>query len=105
MRSETPFGDRTFAGPLREGRIRGRDRRGRVILCVIMNRFSADERSPSPSAPSITPVVAVVVSYNSTHDLPACLASLEAQRGRTVEIHVVDNASSDGSADLVRRDF
>jgi GT2 family glycosyltransferase len=50
-------------------------------------------------------VIAIVVAYNSAADLPACLASLQAQRGVSVEIHVVDNASSDASAALVRRDF
>ncbi|HEU4335562.1 MAG TPA: glycosyltransferase family 2 protein [Candidatus Eisenbacteria bacterium] len=50
-------------------------------------------------------VIAIVVAYNSAAELPACLASLEAQRGVTVEIHVVDNASSDTSAELVRRNF
>jgi GT2 family glycosyltransferase len=51
------------------------------------------------------PTVAIVVSYNSARDLAPCLASLEAQRGADLEIHVVDNGSSDGSADLVRREF
>jgi GT2 family glycosyltransferase len=62
---------------------------------------SSEERGPS-SPPAVT---AVVVSYNSARDLPACLTSLEGQRGVSLEIHVVDNASSDGSAELVRRDF
>jgi hypothetical protein len=45
------------------------------------------------------------VSYNSAAHLEPCLSSLEAQRGVPVRLHVVDNASSDGSADLVRREF
>ena len=49
--------------------------------------------------------IAVVVSYNSAGDLATCLSSLEAQRGVDVEIHVVDNASTDGSLGLVRREF
>jgi GT2 family glycosyltransferase len=44
----------------------------------------------------------VVVSFNSAAELPACLDSLAAQRGVDVDVHVVDNASSDGSAELVR---
>jgi GT2 family glycosyltransferase len=44
---------------------------------------------------------AIVVSFNSAAELPACLDALAAQRGATVAIHVVDNASSDGSATLV----
>lgn len=47
----------------------------------------------------------VVVSYNSAAHLPACLSALESQEGVNAEIHVVDNASADGSPDLVRRDF
>ncbi|MGE5178987.1 MAG: glycosyltransferase family 2 protein [Bacteroidota bacterium] len=62
--------------------------------------FPTAEPPRSPAA-----VVAIVVSYNSARDLPACLRSLEAQRGVDPKIHVVDNASSDGSADLVRRGF
>jgi len=50
-------------------------------------------------------VISVVVSYNSASHLALCLASLEAQQGAATNIHVVDNASSDQSAELVRRDF
>ncbi|HSQ60510.1 MAG TPA: glycosyltransferase family 2 protein [Acidobacteriota bacterium] len=57
---------------------------------------------PSDAMPR---VIAIVVAFNSAADLPACLASLQEQRGVSVEIHVVDNASSDASAALVRRDF
>src|SRR5439155_203793 len=46
-----------------------------------------------------------VVSYNSASYLPQCLSALERQQGVEADIHVVDNASSDGSADLVRRQF
>jgi N-acetylglucosaminyl-diphospho-decaprenol L-rhamnosyltransferase len=45
----------------------------------------------------------VVVSYNSESELPACLDAIEAQQDVDVELHVVDNASSDASVDLVRR--
>lgn len=47
----------------------------------------------------------IVVSYNSARHLPPCLCAIEAQRGADPQIHVVDNASSDGSAELVRRAF
>ncbi|HEU4726103.1 MAG TPA: glycosyltransferase family 2 protein [Candidatus Eisenbacteria bacterium] len=50
-------------------------------------------------------MVAVVVSYNSAHELPACLASLQAQSAVSTEVHVVDNASHDDSVTLIRRDF
>jgi len=49
-------------------------------------------------------VGAVVVSFNSRQDLPACLGALSAARPRP-QIIVVDNASADGSAELVRDRF
>jgi len=49
--------------------------------------------------------LAVVVSYNSCHELPACLQSLLAQRDVSIELWVVDNASRDTSAALVRERF
>ena len=54
-----------------------------------------------------TPKVAVaVVSWNTRDLLAPCLRSLapEAEAGRA-EVWVVDNASSDGSAEMVRADF
>jgi GT2 family glycosyltransferase len=54
----------------------------------------------------VTPEVSVVVvSYETRDDLAACLAALAAHGGPGVETIVVDNASTDGSADLVARDF
>ena len=47
----------------------------------------------------------IVVSYNSARHLRPCLSSLEAQRDVETQIYVVDNASSDGSSELVRREF
>jgi GT2 family glycosyltransferase len=47
-------------------------------------------------------VTAIVVSWNSGTDLPRCLAALDAQDHPDLEVVVVDNASSDGAADLVR---
>jgi len=46
----------------------------------------------------------VIVNYNTRDLLRACLMSLEAQP-TPVEIIVVDNASPDGSADMVRAEF
>ena len=47
------------------------------------------------------------MSWNARDDLRACLTSLRIGTGRpdTVETVVVDNASSDGSADMVASDF
>jgi GT2 family glycosyltransferase len=50
----------------------------------------------------------IIVSYNVRDFLLACLASLEGWLATTkhrVEVIVIDNASSDGSADSVRRRF
>jgi GT2 family glycosyltransferase len=45
------------------------------------------------------------VNWNGRRHLERCLRALEAQTARAFEVLVVDNASSDGSADLVRRDY
>jgi len=47
----------------------------------------------------------VIVSYNTRELLRNCLRSLRGSQGLTLEIIVVDNASSDGSADMLRKDF
>src|SRR5215211_1268765 len=48
----------------------------------------------------------IVVSYNTREFLGPCLEALPAAlRGLTAETWVVDNASPDGSADLVRAQF
>jgi hypothetical protein len=44
----------------------------------------------------------VIVNYNTRADLSVCLESL---RSVDAEIIVIDNASSDGSADMTRTDF
>lgn len=47
----------------------------------------------------------IVVAYNSRAYLKPCLDSILANMGPDDEVIVVDNASSDGSADLVERDY
>jgi GT2 family glycosyltransferase len=48
----------------------------------------------------------VIVSYNSRHDLDPCLRSLTDHRPRVDhEIVVVDNASTDGTVDYLRRQW
>jgi N-acetylglucosaminyl-diphospho-decaprenol L-rhamnosyltransferase len=49
------------------------------------------------------PMSVVVVSYNSRELLSACLASIELEQSG--QVIVVDNASSDGSAEIVAQDF
>jgi GT2 family glycosyltransferase len=53
------------------------------------------------------PVSILVVNYNGAKHLPACLSALERQSvlRHRFEVVVVDNASADGSADLVRERF
>ncbi len=46
-----------------------------------------------------------IVSFNTRELLAACLRSVFGSVGITFEVHVVDNGSSDGSAELVERDF
>ncbi len=55
-----------------------------------------------PAKPDLS---VVIVSYNTRELLRNCLLSLRGSQGLTLEIIVVDNASSDGSAELVRVDF
>ncbi|MEO6061528.1 MAG: glycosyltransferase family 2 protein [Thermoflexales bacterium] len=47
----------------------------------------------------------VILNYNTRDLLAACLDSLREQRGLTFEVCVVDNASSDGSADRVEVEY
>lgn len=47
----------------------------------------------------------VIVSYNTRDLLRNCLRSLRASVGLALEVIVVDNASSDQSADMVRDEF
>jgi glycosyltransferase involved in cell wall biosynthesis len=63
--------------------------------------------SPSPAAAS--PLLSVVVlTWNEERNIRACLASLSRQRRKDFEVIVIDAASHDATADIVRdiaRDF
>ena len=59
----------------------------------------APPETDGASAPTVS---VVVVSWNSARFLEACLASLAAQRGVAMEVLVVDNGSTDGSAGMAR---
>lgn len=47
------------------------------------------------------PIAAVVVTYNRKALLAECIACLRAQQGAACDIFVVDNASTDGTAELL----
>jgi GT2 family glycosyltransferase len=47
----------------------------------------------------------VIANWNSRDDLRACLASLHAQTHDDLEMIVVDNGSTDGSAEMVAAEF
>lgn len=57
-----------------------------------------------PTPPQV-PVSATVVSYNGGRDLERCLRSLLEQRPAPSEVIVVDNGSTDGSREMVEREF
>lgn len=62
----------------------------------------AGRTEPRPYSPRAS---VIVVNYNGRSHIAACLRSLITHSGDEVEIIVVDNDSSDGSADLVAADF
>jgi hypothetical protein len=53
----------------------------------------------------VTRATVVVVNWNGGHLLPACLDGLRRQDVTDFETVVVDNASSDGSVEMLRRDY
>jgi len=57
---------------------------------------------PDATAPRLS---VQVVTWNSADVLDACLASLHAQTSPAMEVIVVDNASTDGSAEVAERWF
>ena len=60
--------------------------------------------TPAPGG-TVSRVSAIVVSYNTRDDLRRCLEALLAQTGVSLDVIVVDNASTDGSVDAVRARF
>ena len=55
---------------------------------------------PAPAA-----VAALIVNWETRDDLAGCLRALREQAGATLTVVVVDNASTDGSAAMVRDEF
>ncbi|MDY6876543.1 MAG: glycosyltransferase family 2 protein [Chloroflexota bacterium] len=50
-------------------------------------------------------VSVIIPNWNGAHHLPICLESLRRQTCRDFEVIVADNGSSDGSLDLLSRDY
>ena len=50
-------------------------------------------------------VTIVIVSLNTRELLAACLRSVMSTTGLELAVHVVDNGSTDGSTEMVARDF
>jgi GT2 family glycosyltransferase len=68
-------------------------------------RAQADAAALGPADPG-TDISIVIVSWNARQYLRECLQSLRMATGKlSAEIIVVDNASSDGTADMVRSEF
>jgi len=68
----------------------------------------APAAAPSPGAARLAPpdLSVIVVSWNTCDELRACLESVAAGvRGIMAEVVVVDNASTDGSPDMVMAQF
>lgn len=61
-------------------------------------------RSPLPD-PQSPEVSVVIVTWNGLRHLGACLRAVEAQQGVRAEIILVDNASTDGTAEFVGAQF
>ncbi len=53
----------------------------------------------------MTRATVVIVNWNGAHLLPACLDAVRKQDVTDFECWVADNASSDGSVELLRRDY
>ena len=57
------------------------------------------ETSPQPN------LSVIVVNYNTSDFLVRCLNSIAPQSDQNIEVIVVDNASQDGSQDVIRKTF
>jgi N-acetylglucosaminyl-diphospho-decaprenol L-rhamnosyltransferase len=66
----------------------------------------APRRAASPPANEFIDVSVCIANWNCRELLRACLASLHGQtQGVAVEVIVIDNASTDGAADMTEREF
>lgn len=63
----------------------------------------APSSSPPGQGTALPEVSFLVVTYNSARCIRDCFASIRSQTGVSSEIIVVDNASADGTADVIRQ--
>jgi GT2 family glycosyltransferase len=91
----------------RDGPERADARRASVVDATWPARAQALETALGvrESAEPTAEVSAVIVSYNTRDLLASCLTDLDAQDGATLQTIVVDNASSDGSQEMVGARF
>src|SRR6266852_6249354 len=54
---------------------------------------------------NLSDISIIIVNYNTINLLRDCLGSLMHSEGRSCEVIVVDNASVDGSAEMVEKEF
>ena len=50
-------------------------------------------------------VSVIIVTWNNVDEIAACLETVKSQSYRSLEVIVIDNASHDGTADVVAKDF
>ncbi len=69
-------------------------------------RTGTPNTNPKPGTRNAEPEVSVViVTWNGRRYLDACLRAVEAQQGVSAEVILVDNGSTDGTAEFVRAHF
>jgi GT2 family glycosyltransferase/glycosyltransferase involved in cell wall biosynthesis len=81
------------------------DARAATIETALGLASRADRTREPSQASERRGIAAVVVSYNTRELLERCLLSLRGQDDPQLRMIVVDNASTDGSSDLVRTRF
>ena len=74
--------------------------RARLASAALYAKLTAS--AAQPQGARMPDLSVIIVSYNTRDLLRDCLASLRASVGPSLEIIVVDNASSDGSAAMVQ---
>jgi GT2 family glycosyltransferase len=78
---------------------------GGIPVDTLPFRFEMRVPESADASPSVPSVSTIVVNYNGAPEIVETLESLQRQTLPPREIIVVDNGSTDGSADLVERQF